>query len=119
MSVVSLTYSVLGYILTEEVLAGKEVILCAGAIDTPKLLLQSGVGDKAELDELGIKSVHDLPGVGKGLEDHVYAHATWHERIDDDSWNAIYRDPEAVQRARKQFDENGTGPLSSYHDTSP
>jgi choline dehydrogenase len=46
------------------------VILCAGAIATPGLLLRSGLGPKADLDRLGIAVVRDLPGVGARLLDH-------------------------------------------------
>ncbi|MDX6324832.1 MAG: choline dehydrogenase [Nocardioidaceae bacterium] len=48
-----------------------EVILCGGAINTPQLLLLSGIGPKAELEELGIDVVADLPGVGRNLQDHL------------------------------------------------
>ena len=47
------------------------MILCAGAIHTPRLLLLSGIGPKAELEPLGIDTVFDLPGVGRNLQDHV------------------------------------------------
>ncbi|OAP65277.1 hypothetical protein AYL99_01249 [Fonsecaea erecta] len=49
----------------------KATILCAGALDTPKLLLLSGIGPKDELMPLGIPVVHDLEGVGKNLQDHL------------------------------------------------
>jgi len=56
----------------EEVLqANCEVILCAGALQSPQLLLCSGVGPKEDLLNLGIKPVADLPGVGENLQDHV------------------------------------------------
>jgi choline dehydrogenase len=48
-----------------------EVILCAGAIDSPKLLQLSGIGNKMLLDIKGIKTKHDLVGVGENLQDHV------------------------------------------------
>jgi choline dehydrogenase len=52
--------------------ASREVILCAGAIHTPRLLLLSGVGRYADLERLGIKGVVDLPGVGRNLQDHLW-----------------------------------------------
>ncbi|KAI1554551.1 BetA Choline dehydrogenase [Pyrenophora tritici-repentis] len=51
--------------------AKKEVIICGGAIDTPKLLLLNGIGPADELSPLGIDVKVNLPGVGKGLHDHV------------------------------------------------
>jgi len=48
-----------------------EVILCGGAINSPQLLQLSGVGNAAELDALGVDVVHDLPGVGENLQDHL------------------------------------------------
>ena len=54
-----------------EAYAKKEVLLAAGAYNSPKLLLLSGIGDKAHLDEVGIDCIHDLPGVGKNLVDHI------------------------------------------------
>src|SRR5262245_1691594 len=52
--------------------ASREVILCAGAIHTPRLLLLSGVGPHADLEPLGINTVIDLPGVGRNLQDHLW-----------------------------------------------
>jgi choline dehydrogenase-like flavoprotein len=51
--------------------ASREVILCAGAIHTPRLLLLSGIGPPEDLEPLGIDTVVDLPGVGRNLQDHV------------------------------------------------
>jgi choline dehydrogenase len=50
---------------------GGEVILCGGAFNSPQLLQLSGVGNAAELEALGIPVVHDLPGVGENLQDHL------------------------------------------------
>ena len=48
----------------------EQIVLCAGAIASPQLLMLSGVGPAAELGSLGIPVVKDLPGVGKNLRDH-------------------------------------------------
>lgn len=50
--------------------ASTEIILCAGAIDTPRLMLLSGLGPREELDAIGIPVVKHIPGVGKNLQDH-------------------------------------------------
>jgi choline dehydrogenase len=54
----------------QQVRAGT-VILSGGAINTPQLLQLSGVGNAAELGALGVEVVHDLPGVGQNLQDHI------------------------------------------------
>ncbi|MFM7859718.1 MAG: GMC family oxidoreductase, partial [Flammeovirgaceae bacterium] len=52
--------------------ARREVIVCAGAFESPKLLLLSGVGAKEELKRHGIEVKKDVPGVGKNLHDHIF-----------------------------------------------
>jgi choline dehydrogenase len=54
--------------------AKREVILCGGSYNSPQLLLLSGIGPAEELAEHGITPVHDLPGVGKNLSEHVVFH---------------------------------------------
>ena len=56
---------------------GEEIILCAGAVGSPHLLLLSGVGPAAQLGELGIPVVIDAPGVGRNLKDHPKIYVTW------------------------------------------
>jgi choline dehydrogenase-like flavoprotein len=63
-----------------QIRARKEVILSAGAFGSPQLLMLSGIGPKAHLQQHGIAVVHDLPGVGQNLQDHVTS-------------NLIYRTP--------------------------
>jgi choline dehydrogenase len=58
--------------------AAREVILCAGAIGSPQLLLLSGIGPRAELEALGISVVADLEGVGRNLQDHLNIGQSYH-----------------------------------------
>lgn len=53
--------------------ASERVVLSAGAINTPKILMQSGIGPAAHLREVGVEVRHDLPGVGQNFQDHILA----------------------------------------------
>src|SRR5215467_14651335 len=57
--------------------AGREVVLSLGAIHTPKVLMQSGIGDQAELNHFGIPVIQHLPGVGVGFQDHPGVCCLW------------------------------------------
>jgi choline dehydrogenase len=65
---------------TLEVNADREVILAAGAVGSPHLLLLSGIGPAAELTTQGVRVVHDLPGVGKNLQDHLFVNVGWQDK---------------------------------------
>ncbi|WP_405916297.1 GMC family oxidoreductase [Streptomyces sp. NBC_00728] len=88
----------------EEVLvrARNEVLLCAGAVDSPRLLLHSGIGPAGDLEELDIPVVHDLPGVGENLLDHPESVIVWetngpipeNSAMDSDAGLFVRRDPE-------------------------
>jgi choline dehydrogenase-like flavoprotein len=56
---------------TRRINARKEVIVSGGAVNSPQILLLSGVGPREELQRVGIRQVHELPGVGKNLHNHV------------------------------------------------
>jgi len=58
----------------EQVVRAREVILSGGAIGSPQALQLSGVGDPAHLGRLGVPMVHELPGVGENLKDHLAVH---------------------------------------------
>ena len=53
-----------------------DVILSGGALNTPQLLMLSGIGPAVELKKHGISIVHDLPDIGKNLQDHCFSTAT-------------------------------------------
>jgi choline dehydrogenase len=61
--------------------AGSEVVLSLGAIHTPKVLMQSGIGDEAELQRHGIPVVQHLPGVGQNLQDHPGFDCVWQYQL--------------------------------------
>ncbi|NLU66819.1 GMC oxidoreductase [Streptomyces sp. HNM0574] len=87
---------------TEELLeAGREVLVCAGAVDTPRLLMHSGIGPAKDLSALGIPVVQDLPGVGENLIDHPESVIVWetdelpgNSAMDSDAGLFVKRDPE-------------------------
>ncbi|GLU53560.1 GMC family oxidoreductase [Dyadobacter frigoris] len=64
------------------VFVSKEVIISAGALASPKLLLLSGIGPAAELEALDIKVEADLPGVGKNLQDHLQLPMVFRSKIE-------------------------------------
>jgi choline dehydrogenase len=57
--------------------ASLETVLSLGSINTPKLLMQSGIGDEAELKQFNIPVVQHLPGVGKNFQDHIMVSSVW------------------------------------------
>jgi choline dehydrogenase len=57
--------------------AEREVLLCAGAIGSPQVLLLSGIGAPAELAQAGVRARHELPGVGRNLQDHPFVSCLW------------------------------------------
>jgi choline dehydrogenase len=62
---------------THRIDAGLEVVLSLGAMQTPKVLMHSGIGDRAELQRLGIPILQHLPGVGQNFQDHVAFDCVW------------------------------------------
>ncbi|MEM8557660.1 MAG: choline dehydrogenase [Bacteroidota bacterium] len=88
-------------------IADAEVILAGGAINSPQLLLLSGIGDADDLLELGIPALHDLPGVGRNLQDHPVAGVRYHCRKPVSLMNA--ESPSNVAR----YLLNRTGMLAS------
>jgi choline dehydrogenase len=62
---------------TRRIAAESEVVLSLGAINTPKVLMQSGIGDQAELHRLGIPVLQHLPGVGQNFQDHPAFGCIW------------------------------------------
>jgi choline dehydrogenase-like flavoprotein len=68
--------------------AEREILLCAGAIGSPQLLLLSGIGPADELRAHGVTVAHDLPGVGKNLQDHPFVTLNYEVRDSDTLYQA-------------------------------
>ena len=90
--------------------AKSEVILTAGAINTPQLLMLSGIGPAQHLAEHGISMIADLPGVGQNLQDHLAAHVKY--KATKPLSMLRYLNPFRGALAMAQYMAFGTGPLA-------
>lgn len=92
------------------------MILCGGAINSPRLLELSGIGDTNLLKSLGIEVVLDNPHVGENLQNHVYTGVVF--EVSDDAnistLDPFFRsDPQAVGAAMEAYSTTGFGPFGS------
>jgi choline dehydrogenase-like flavoprotein len=90
---------------TREVKARREVILASGAFQSPQLLMLSGVGDGSHLRKFGIEVVHDLPSVGRNLQDHidfVFSYSSQSRDLIGISFGGIARLIREIGRYRKE-----------------
>jgi choline dehydrogenase len=90
-----------------EVRAGREVLLCGGAINTPQLLLLSGIGPAGQLRAHGIQVLVDAPRVGEGLQDHPWCLPLWRT---PDAPNLL---EETTPDNLALWQRDGRGPLAS------
>lgn len=95
--------------------AKNEVIICAGSIDTPKLLLLNGIGPKDELEALGIEVKSDVSGVGKHLQDHVLAFMTVEVDGSANERYAFESNPERVAEAEAAWKKDKSGAFALSH----
>jgi len=90
--------------------SAKRVVLCAGAINSPKLLMLSGIGDAKELSRLGIEVALDRPSVGKNLREHPVVNLTYKMKV------PTYNTSEGYLQKMSFFSQyllKGQGPLST------
>ena len=71
--------------------ANQEILLCAGALQSPQLLMLSGIGPAEHLREMGVEVKVDLPGVGANLQDHAIAPMSWRMKAGTPSLNQSFR----------------------------
>ena len=91
--------------------AEREVVVASGAVGSPKLLLLSGIGPADELAAVGIDPVHDLPGVGRNLQDHIDVYVI-SELTGAHSYDHHNR-PHRMLWAGLQYQLFGSGPVTS------
>ncbi|OTB02446.1 putative GMC oxidoreductase [Hypoxylon sp. CI-4A] len=89
--------------------AKKEVIISAGAFQSPQLLMVSGIGPKETLQQYGIEVIQDSPGVGQNMKDHVLFGSAYRVNIETAS---SFGNPERMAEYQKQYAE-GNGPLTN------
>jgi len=95
---------------THTVRATREILLCAGAINTPQLLQLSGVGPAARLQALGVPVAHDSPAVGRHLQDHLCIDYLYRSRVR--SLNEELRPWHGKLRAGLRYLATRRGPLA-------
>lgn len=92
---------------TEKVFARREVLLAGGVINSPQLLMLSGIGPASSLERLGIKVHADIPGVGQNLHDHIACDVRWRRRKPGPLHRALRLDRIAIDMLRTWY--FGTG----------
>ncbi len=110
----------------DSVRARREVVMSAGAFGTPQILMASGVGPGAHLQEFGIAPVLDVPGVGQNLQDHISALLIYRARIPDHTLGVSATGVARLLKAAWEWRRHRTGLMTScvaesgvYYRTSP
>jgi choline dehydrogenase len=97
--------------ITYNILAKKEVIVSAGAFQSPQLLMVSGIGPAAQLEALDIPVIADLPGVGQNMWDHIFIGPSY--EVDVNTMDRVLHDPVYLANALSQYALERKGPLTS------
>ncbi|KAJ7629675.1 aryl-alcohol oxidase [Mycena polygramma] len=90
--------------------ASKEVILSAGAVGTPQILLLSGIGNATDLSAIGIKTIVNNPSVGKNMSDHPLLINIWYVNSTG-TFDSITRNATVAAAAVAQWNQTQMGPL--------
>jgi choline dehydrogenase-like flavoprotein len=95
------------------VAAKTEIILSGGAYGSPQVLMLSGVGPAKELTTLGIPVVHDLPGVGQNLQDHITATLIWRAKTAEGTLGVSLKGGMALLKGMNEWRTHRTGVITS------
>lgn len=91
--------------------AKQEVILSAGALHSPQLLMLSGIGPSDALSQIGIEVLADRPGVGQNLTDHILFGPAY--EVNFDTLDKLFDDPAVLVESIAEYGLNATGPLTT------
>ncbi|KAI3140449.1 CAZyme family AA3 [Penicillium roqueforti] len=94
--------------------ASRDVILSAGTLDTPKILMHSGIGPAKELEKFNISVINDLPAIGQGLRDHYLVPLVLARNPETNDRNSFFKDPAAMEAAMKEWLHDNTGLWNRY-----
>jgi len=96
-------------------LVSKEVIVCAGSLDTPRILMHSGVGPSDQLQKYNIPVVMDMPALGRGLRDHILTPLLHKRTVASGSKKGeFYGDQAAMDAAMEEWKKDGSGPWAKF-----
>ncbi|KAL4803884.1 hypothetical protein BDV18DRAFT_162893 [Aspergillus unguis] len=99
-----------GEILT----ASKEVIISSGSLDTPKILMHSGIGPADQLNQFNIPILQALPAIGQNLADHPFCPLAFLRKPSTNNRNAFYGNQPAMDAAMGQWLADRTGPWTQH-----
>ncbi|KAJ5522641.1 hypothetical protein N7513_013214 [Penicillium frequentans] len=94
--------------------ATREVILSAGSLNDPRILMHSGIGPATQLKAHNIDVVLDVPAIGQGLRDHCFVPMVNTRTDSSTDRKSFYGSQAAMDAAQKQWQENGTGPWAKF-----
>lgn len=97
--------------------ARKEVIISSGTMESPKILMHSGIGPAEQLKEFGIPVLYSNPHVGQNFQDHVMVMLRWQRKELTSMKTPYFRDEAAKEAAVNDWKRSGTGPYASFQST--
>ena len=96
----------------EQLISGRQIVLCAGVFESPTILERSGVGSKKVLATANIPILYELPGVGENLQDHLNCGLSFETKDDIPTRDDVLRNPEVQKAALLEYERGRTGRLS-------
>ncbi|KAJ8108482.1 hypothetical protein ONZ43_g6412 [Nemania bipapillata] len=94
--------------------ASKQVVLSAGSLNSPSILMHSGIGPANQLEEHKIPVIRNIPAVGQNLRDHMFVPLVYQRTESSTSRASFYGNAQAMDDALEQWKKDGTGNWSKY-----